>query len=257
MAAAPLFSLERPPDEGGRDLLVVLVHGTMDRHTGFARMRRALADLRTLTYDRRGYGRSQDVEPAPDLDASVEDLLGLCDGRPAVVVGHSYGGCIGLRAAELAPETARAVVVYEPPLPWLVTWPTGTSSGRALAAATPEEAVEAFLRRVIGNRRWDALPERVKGERRREGPALLADLRSTRPRPGAPPPLDVAAVRVPVVVGRGTMSPAHLLAGADRLAGLLPAAELVVIEGARHDAHASQPQAVAAMARRALELWGP
>lgn len=257
MAAAPLFSLERPPDEGGCDVLVVMVHGTMDRHTGFARMRRLLADLRTLVYDRRGYGRSQGLPPAPDLAGSVDDLLALCSGRPALVVGHSYGGCIGLRAAEVAPETVRAVVLYEPPLPWLVDWPAGTGSARALAAPDAEAGVEAFLRQVIGNRRWDTLPERTRAERLAEGPALLADLRSVRPEPGEPVPLDPAAVRVPVVVGRGTTSPSHLLGGVDLLAGLLPRAELTVVGGAGHNAHVSHPGAVAGMVRRGLALWGP
>jgi pimeloyl-ACP methyl ester carboxylesterase len=234
-----------------------MVHGTMDRHTGFARMRRVLSDVRTLIYDRRGYGRSRSLPPAPDLDGSVDDLLALCAGRPAVVVGHSYGGCIGLRAAELAPDIVRAVVVYEPPLPWRMTWPTGTGSARALAAATPEAGVEAFLRQVIGNRRWGALPERSRAERLAEGPALLADLRSVRPAPGQPAPVELTAVKVPVVVGRGTTSPPHLLDGADDLARLLPAGELVVLDGAGHNAHVSHPQAVAAMARRALARRGP
>ena len=254
MAAAHLFAVERPADggDGGPELLVVGVHGTMDRHTGFAWVRRALRDVPTLLYDRRGYGRSRPLPPAPDLDASVEDLLGVCAGRPAVVVGHSYGGCIALRAAELAPDAVRAVVVYEPPLPWLVEWPADTSSGRALRASDPAAAAEAFLRRMIGNRRWEQLPDRVKDDRRGEGPALLADLRSVRPAAGAPAPVDLEAVAVPVVVGRGTTSPAHLLSGVDRLAALLLDADLRVVEGADHGAHISRPDTIAALVRRAL-----
>ncbi len=253
MPAARLFAVERPAEEGGGpQALLVAVHGTMDRHTGFAAVRRALPELRTILYDRRGYGRSRPLPPAPDLDASVEDLLGLCAGRPAVVVGHSYGGCIALRAAEVAPDVVRAVTVYEPPLPWLVEWPDDTSSGRALRAADPAAAAEAFLRRMIGNRRFEELPERVRDDRRREGPALLADLRSVRPAPGQPAPIHLEAVRVPVVVGRGTTSPPHLLSGADRMAAILPGGELTVLEGADHGAHTSRPEALAGMIRRAV-----
>lgn len=255
MPGARLFSVERPPDDGGRDALVVAVHGTMDRSAGFAGVRRELADLRTLVYDRRGYGRSQGTGPAVDLDAGVDDLLDLCSGRQvAVIVGHSYGGCIALRAAQRAPALVRSVAVYEPPLPWLVGWPADTGSSRALGAADPEAAAEAYMRRVIGDRRWEDLPERVRDRRRSEAPALLADLHSVRPGPGAAAPIDLEAVSVPVVVGRGTRSPAHLLAGADRLVGLLPDAELVVVAGAGHGAHTTHPEAVAAMVRRALLL---
>ena len=256
VAVPGLFAVERPPEPGGRDALVVLVHGTMDRHTGFARMRRELADLRTVVYDRRGYGRSRSLAPPADLDGSVDDLLGLCDGRPATVVGHSYGGCIALRAAQLAPRVVRSVVVYEVPLPWLVTWPAGTGSALALAAPDPDAAVEVFLRRVIGSRRWEELPERTKEDRRAEGPALLADLRSVRPQPGEPAPLDPGAIDVPVLVGRGTRSPSHLLDGTDRLAGLLPHAEAFVLDGASHDAHASRAPEMALVTRRALARAG-
>jgi len=257
VAVASLFALERPPDDGGCDALVVAVHGTMDRSAGFAGVRRALADLRTVVYDRRGYGRSRDLPPAGSLDASVEDLLALCAGRRSVLLGHSYGACICLRAAEVAPQVVRAVAVYEPPLPWLVAWPADTGSSVALRAPDPEAATEAYMRRVIGDRRWDDLPERVKAQRRSEAPALLADLRSIRPAAGQPAPIDLAAVSVPVVVGRGTRSPAHLRSGADRLSELLPWAELIVLEGAGHGAHTSHPEGIASLVRRALQLAPP
>jgi len=254
VASPSLYALERPPDDGGREVLVVAVHGTMDRSVGFAGVRRALADLRTIVYDRRGYGRSRHLPPAADLDASVDDLVGLCAGRPALVVGHSYGGCICLRAAERAPEVVRAVAVYEPPLPWLLTWPAEAASARALGHADPEAAIEAYMRSVVGDSRWEDLPERAKDQRRSEAPALMADLRSVRPAAGQPAPLELDGVTVPVVVGRGTTSPVHLMDGADRLVELLPVAELVVVEGAGHGAHTTHPDAIAAMVRQGLRL---
>ena len=256
MAVGALFALERAPSGAGDGPLVVMVHGTMDRSTGFAAVRRALSDLRTIVYDRRGYGRSRHLEPAPDLDAGVDDLLALCAGRPALIVGHSFGGCIALRAAQVAPDVVRAVVVYEPPLPWLVEWPDGTGSGRALAAPDPAAAVDAFLRHAVGDRRWESLPDRVRAERRAEGPALLADLRSVRPGHASPAPLDLLAVAVPVVVGRGTRSPAHLISGCELIAELA-LAELTVVDGAAHRAQATHPDAVAAMARQGLARIEP
>lgn len=247
-----VFALERAA-EGGGGGLVVTVHGTMDRHSSFSGVRRHLPEVATLVYDRRGYGRSRHLRVATSLDDHVEDLLGLCAGRPAVVVGHSYGGCIGLRAAEMAPGLVRAVVVFEPPLPWLDGWPSDTASSRALAAADPPAGVEAYLRHVLGDERWEALPERARADRRGEGLALLADLRSVRPAPGLPPPLDLSAIAVPVVIGRGSCSAAYLQAGANRLVSLLAEAELHVLQGAGHGAHSERPAQIASLARRAME----
>ena len=85
-------------------LLVVLVHGSMDRSSGMRRAARALADdFRVVIYDRRGYGRSVGVGPPFGVDEQVEDLVAVIDGRPAVVFGHSFGGDVALAAAERHP----------------------------------------------------------------------------------------------------------------------------------------------------------
>jgi pimeloyl-ACP methyl ester carboxylesterase len=234
-----------------------MVHGTMDRHASFVGVRRELSDLPTLLYDRRGYGRSREAGVATSLDDHVDDLLALVDGRPTVVLGHSYGGCVAMRAAELAPDVVKALVVFEAPMPWLPGWPTDTGGGRALRAPDPAAAAEAFLRRLLGDERWEALPERAKDDRRAEGAALLSDMRSIRPEAGgAAVPVDLSAIHQPVVVGRGERSSAHLYAGAERLVALLEDAELVTVSDATHGAHSSEPAAVAALVRRAIARAG-
>jgi pimeloyl-ACP methyl ester carboxylesterase len=131
--------------------------------------------------------------------------------------------------------------------------PADTGGGRALRAPDPAAAAEAFLRRLLGDARWEALPERAKQDRRAEGEALLSDMRSIRPEAGnSPEPIDLSAIHQPVVVGRGERSSAHLHAGAERLVGLLADAELVTVPDATHGAHASEPAAIAALVRRAI-----
>jgi pimeloyl-ACP methyl ester carboxylesterase len=232
---------------------VVLVHGSLDRGAAFARVVAAepLAGLHTLRYDRRGYGRSVDVGPPAGLDEHVDDLLAVIDGRPAVVAGHSYGGLVALVAAVRAPDLIRAVAAFEPPQPWAPWWPRG-SPGSAAAAAGPADAAEAFLRRMVGDDRWEALPERTRAARRREGTALAAELRSVRSAPA--PPLDPGALAVPVVVGRGTRSAEHLRRSAAELAAAVPGAVLVEVDGADHGAHLTHPVEVAAWVRRAVDL---
>jgi len=253
VAGAGLHVVERGSEAPGP--LVVLVHGSLDRSAAFARVVAAepLAGLHTLRYDRRGYGRSVDVGPPAGLDDHVDDLLGVVDGRPAVVAGHSYGGLVALVAAVRAPDVVRAVAAFEPPQPWAPWWP-GTSAGSAAAAAEPADAAEAFLRRMVGDDRWEALPERTRAARRREGTALAAELRSVRTAPT--PPLDPREVAVPVVVGRGSRSSEHLRRSAGELAAAIPGAVLVEVEGADHGAHLTHPVEVAAWVRRAVDLVG-
>ena len=166
-------------------------------------------------------------------------------------MGHSFGGLIGLVAATRAPDVVQAVAAYEPPQPWLPWWPD-TSAGGAAARADPADAAEAFLRRMVGDARWEALPARTRELRRQEGTALSAELASVRASPV--PPLEPDRLPVPLLVGRGSRSPAHLRRSAEELARAVPGAELVEVQGSDHGAHLSHPAEFAAWARRAVDL---
>ena len=102
------------------------------------------------------------------------------------------------------------------------------------------------MRRMIGDERWDGLPEKSRHDRRAEGPALLAELRSARE--GAA--FDAAAITVPILVGYSTLSKEHHQWAAQELARLAGTADLVVIDGASHGAHASHPLEFAGLVRR-------
>lgn len=253
MAAPPpsLHVVEhRPPGAGGP--LVVLVHGSMDRSSGLSRVRARLGDLHVVVYDRRGYHRSRAGPLALSLGDHLDDLLAVIGGRPAVVAGHSYGGDLALAGAVRAPEAIRAVVAYEPPLPWLEWWPTTGAAGDAVGIATTtggsEAGAETFMRRAIGDDRWEDLPERTRADRRAEGRALVAELGSLRRQP---PPFRPEDVAVPTLLACGSRSLPHYQAAAAELARTVPGAELVVIDGAGHGAPATHPDAYAGLVRRA------
>ena len=230
---------------------VVLVHGSLDRSSAFARVGRALTGLTVVRYDRRGYGRSLAVGPAPSFQTQVDDLASVVGGRPAVIAGHSLGGVIALAFAAQHPDQVHAVVAYEAPMPWLAWWPSNTAGGAATGAgATAEDAAEVFMRRIVGDARWDALPERTKAQRRAEGPALVAELRSLRPPNEAP--YDVDHLTMPVLAAHGSRSRLHHQESAGRLAEQAPRGELAVIDGAEHGAHLSHPEAFAGLVQRVL-----
>jgi pimeloyl-ACP methyl ester carboxylesterase len=237
-----LYVEESGPDDAP---LVVLVHGTMDRSSGFAKVARRLEDrYRIVRYDRRGYARSAAIGGPYTCRRHVDDLLEVMEDRDGVVVGHSYGGNVALAASIAAPDQVRAVGVYEIPLPWLPTWPTTTAGNAALNAdrdGGPEDAAEQFFRRLVGDAVWERLPERTKVERRGEGHALVGEMADLRERA----PWRIDDIVVPVVGGHGTRSMPHHPPAIEWLVDNLPRATLVTIDGAGHGAHLSHPDGFA------------
>ena len=123
--------------------LVVLVHGSMDRSAGMLKLSRVLdARCRVLRYDRRGYGRSAPASPARSRWTSRSPTcVALLAGRPAVLVGHSYGGNVALADGRSAiPSWSRGVAIYETPLSWEPWWPGTTAGATAVASAGHDRA---------------------------------------------------------------------------------------------------------------------
>jgi pimeloyl-ACP methyl ester carboxylesterase len=250
VAAGRVWSDVVGPPDGP---FVVLIHGSMDRSSGMLKLSRVLdTQCRVARYDRRGYGRSSvpsgaqvETQPAVGWPAEsftmvhqVADLVEVLAGRPAVLVGHSYGGNVALATAERHPHLVRAVAIYETPLSWMPWWPGNTAGGAAVAMAeTPEEAADGFMRRMLGVERWEALPERTRATRRREGVAMVGELSDLR----AVPPWSPELVRVPLLVGLGSQGAGHHQRGMRWLADVVPGSRLVELHGCRHDAPLSHP----------------
>ncbi len=232
--------------EQGEGPVVVLVHGSMDRSTSFARMTRHLGDFVVVRYDRRGYGRSVDLGPAVGIEQQADDLLDVIDGRTARVFGHSLGGVVALAAAAREPERFERVVAYEAPRSWLPWWPSTSAGGAAMAdQSDPADVAERFMRRIVGDAIWERLPPSTRVARRSEGPALVAELRSVRP-PNPPPYVD-GDLCCAVTGAHGTESDErHHRAAVDLVEGVA-GADLRVVEGAGHGVHVSHPAAAAAL----------
>jgi len=266
---AGLYVQERGPADAP---LVLLVHGSMDRSSGMAGVVRRLDDLRVATYDRRGYGRSRAVGGPRTIDAHVADVLAVLDGRRGVVFGHSLGGDIALAAAQRHPELLGAVGAFEPPMPWESWWPDGTAGAAAFAlgAERPdvanatedarraaEDAAESFMRRMIGDRRWERLPAATRADRRVEGLTLVAELGDVQSRA----PFDPAKIHVPVLIACGEHARAQhrraMTVLAERFGSTRgPGFELVQVEGVGHGVHFDDPAAMASLVRRVVAMAG-
>lgn len=222
-------------EEAGRNgpPLVVLIHGSLDRSSGMLRLSRQLHDVaRVLRYDRRGYAKSW-PHPGPfSVADQVQDLSKLLAGRDAILIGHSYGGNVALAAAQSLGKQIKGVTTYETPLSWFDWWP-GTTAGAIGVASHVDVAAEAFMVRLIGQERWNALPERTKTERRREGQALVGELSSLR----QSAPWEAALINTRVLCGYGNRGSAHHADGARWLSRNISNSSLVCIDGAGHNAH--------------------
>lgn len=217
------------------EIAVVLVHGSLDRKAGMALIAREAQKVCTvIRYDRRGYGSSFPHDGPFTVEKNVDDLKKVVGDRKVVVFGHSFGGHMALGLASQSPQSVAGVSTYESPLSWMEWW-TQNSAGAAAVKEVPEKAAEAFMIRLIGQKRWDALPEKTKEARRQEGPALIGELSDLRQRS----PWDIEKISCPVLVGVGERALEHHRRGAQWLSDNLSDAQLVVVNGAGHGAHVS------------------
>lgn len=227
--STPLFCVESGPES---ELLVVLIHGSLDRSGGMALLARHIqGSHRVLRYDRRGYGRSW-PHPGPfTVEEQVDDLVSLIGDRRTVLVGHSFGGNIALAASVRLHNQVVGVSTYETPLSWMDWWP-GTTAGAMAVASSESDAAQNFMVRLIGKKRWEELPERTRQERRREGAALVGELTALRMKA----PWSVGDISCPVLCGYGSNGAKHHAEGARWLATYLKNARLIELNDASHSA---------------------
>jgi 3-oxoadipate enol-lactonase len=103
-------------DSGGDGPAVVLSHGYLMDSSMFDPQVAVLApDYRVIAWDERGFGGTRATGPFTYWD-SARDVLALLDHlgiEQAVLGGMSQGGFLSLRAALLAPDRVRALVLID------------------------------------------------------------------------------------------------------------------------------------------------
>jgi pimeloyl-ACP methyl ester carboxylesterase len=100
---------------GGDGPPLVLVHGLGGTIENWRALGPALAERhRVVVPDLPGHGRSEALAEAGDIDPFADAVLAIADAEsasPAVWIGHSLGGLVGLRAAARRPDAVRGLVL--------------------------------------------------------------------------------------------------------------------------------------------------
>ena len=197
---------------------------------------------RFIAVDLHGHGRSAPASGPYRLStetAAVERLLGAITG-PVHVVGHSFGGAVALDLALRLGNALGSVTVYEPVLFSLLEHDSaeyreirsmGSSVVRHARAGERSIAAARFIDYWSGQGTWEALPPaaQLRIEQRIGSVSRHFEALFENPLPHA----RLQALRAPVLLLQGAMSPAPPLAVARRLA-TLPAVRLDTIAAAAH-----------------------
>jgi pimeloyl-ACP methyl ester carboxylesterase len=238
-----------PHDEAGAGPAVVLLHAGVADRTMWSELlgEVAAAGFRVVAMDLPGFGEAAVApgEQAPWVDVlATMDALGI---DRATLVGNSFGAAVALRVAVVAPERIAALVLVSAPAP-------GVEPSAELQAAWGEEEaalergdLDGAVRAVVEAWTQPGAPaelrDRVADMQRRafERQAEAGDVAE------APDPLDedpesLARLGMPALVATGEADMQDFRSGAEALAGALPDARLVTIEGAGHLAPLETPE---------------
>lgn len=132
---------------------VVLIHGSLFSAEVTWSAQRALGERWTvLVPNRRGFGDSPPAE-GEDFEVDAGDIIELLE-EPAHVVGHSYGGIVGMLAAARAPHLVRSLTVIEAPVYQVAAHIPEVASylQRSKERQDRPRDPEAFLREFLGPR---------------------------------------------------------------------------------------------------------
>jgi pimeloyl-ACP methyl ester carboxylesterase len=201
--------------------VVVLVHGAVERGSGFSPVVELLGDFDVITYDRIGHGERW-REGTASIGDDIAELLELIDERSVTAVGHSLGGLVALGAAIERPVSFSSIGLYETAVPWANWWSDVerasllAETDKNLAAASEAPATDHEQRTVA----WQCCRRQVIDAL--DGPFSWQDL------------------SVPLVTGRGEESRGSSARDASLVAEFF-GATVVQLPGATHRAHRGDP----------------
>ncbi len=236
--------------ESGDGSPILLIHGTGGR-AWFDSPGRLAASHRVIEYDRRGFGASSALTVPGYLERQVADAASLIEAlglSRLTVVGHSWGGIVALGLAARRPELVSRLALMEPPFhakrnPTAAFLATFLKIQALRRFSGPESAAGAFLRfamgRTDGVRSYDLIPEEARAELLRNAKGTMIELDA-----GTGEELtddSIRGIKQPVLILKAACSQPIFRKVTDRLAALLPQAQVRVLPAAGHMMQFDQP----------------
>lgn len=224
---------------------LLLVHGSFSDHrSNWEYVAGVLAErFTTYAIARRGRGETE-ATTGHAIEDEGKDVVAVLEaiGEPTFLLGHSYGAHVALRAALMAPDRVKKLVLYEPP------WP-GILSDDAFHALTERVKISdwdgfsrEFFQRVllIPSEEIDALRKTVHwAPIVQDAKHSWGDIQAVakyRFRAN-----EFEAVKKPVLLQVGSESKGDLYA-TKALAGVLGHARIDVLEGQAHEGMTTAPE---------------
>lgn len=252
-------------EEQGSGAPLLLIHET-GGHTAMLEplAARLGSSFRTITYDRRGFGRSEAPLPTSTAylrrqadDAAV--LLRELGAPRAIVTGWGMGGIIALALAIHHPGIVSRAILYNPSLH--AKKHLGLRLASALAGATAlgkvrmhRRGAKRFFRFAFGygafhkiGNAFDELDPRVRDGMLAHAPTVLAELEA-----GTGEELsaaDLSRIGVPVGIALGARSARYLLAATERCAAIFPSSKIHRVADGDHTMSLRQPDRLAGAIR--------
>jgi pimeloyl-ACP methyl ester carboxylesterase len=233
--------------DAGEGVPVVLLHSSGMSGRQWRRLAGSLVErgLRAVVPDLTGHGQSAAwAEPQAfsfRIDAARVVTLLSTLGRPAHLVGHSYGGFLALLAALAAPSNVLSLAVYDPvAMGTLDAAMDGDARGDLAQVgfgwdgsdAAREQWLERFVDYWMGAGGWSALREDARAEFRRVAWVVYEGARTLVS--DDTPASAYRALSVPVLLIGGQASPLAARRVVQRLGETIVGAQTEELDGVGH-----------------------